>query len=70
MAHEQNVRQMWSQFLSQYSTQGQDDITNTRIGSRTLQIHGGKYSIPDDKYLKFLGDSIFFNKFYLIFVYN
>ena len=45
---------MWSQFLSQYSTQGQDDITNTRIGSRTLQIHGGKYSIPHDKYLTFL----------------
>ena len=29
-------------------------ITNTRIGNQELEIFGGKYSIPDDKYADFL----------------
>lgn len=44
-------------FLQQHKIQkGNDSIksTNTRIGSMELEIYGGKYNIPDDKYEEFL----------------
>ena len=45
-----------SQYLQTYRIQKGNDqkITNTRIGSTELDIYGGKYGIPDDKYADFL----------------
>ena len=49
----------YSQFIQQYRIQKGADtssikITNTRIGSTELEIYGGKFGIPDDKYKEFL----------------
>ena len=44
-------------FIQQHKIQKGNDsakITNTRIGNIDLDIYGGKYSIPDDKYEEFL----------------
>jgi P4 family phage/plasmid primase-like protien len=43
-------------FLYKHRVQKGEDrpITNTRIGNQELEIFGGKYSIPDDKYEDFL----------------
>jgi P4 family phage/plasmid primase-like protien len=46
-----------SDFLFKHRVQKGDEsrpITNTRIGNQELEIYGGKYSIPDDKYADFL----------------
>jgi hypothetical protein len=46
-----------SQFLQLYRIQKGEEskkITNTRIGNTDLEIFGGKYSIPDEKYGDFL----------------
>ena len=46
-----------SDFLFKHRVQKGDEtrpITNTRIGNQELEIFGGKYSIPDDKYADFL----------------
>ena len=41
-------------FLKQYRAEKGTNITNTRIGSKDLNIYGGSYNIPDDKYSEFL----------------
>jgi len=41
-------------FLKQYKAEKGSNITNTRIGSKELEIYGGSYNIPDDKYSEFL----------------
>ena len=46
-----------SDFLFSHRVQKGDEsrpITNTRIGNQELEIFGGKFSIPDDKYPDFL----------------
>lgn len=47
------------QWLTQYRIQKGDDyspskITNTKIGNKEMDIFGGKYIIPDDKYEDFI----------------
>ena len=49
----------YNQFIQEHRIQksGGDTsvkITNTRIGNTELEIYGGKYSIPDNKYKEFL----------------
>jgi P4 family phage/plasmid primase-like protien len=46
-----------NQFLQAHKISKGDDsqkITNTRIGNQELDIYGGKYSIPDEKYPEFI----------------
>jgi P4 family phage/plasmid primase-like protien len=46
-----------SKFLQLYRIQKGEEskkITNTRIGNIDLEIYGGKYAIPDEKYEEFL----------------
>jgi hypothetical protein len=44
----------WTNYMNQYYVQNDAPITNTRIGSKKLNVAGGKYSIPEDKYMEFL----------------
>ena len=51
-----------SDFLFKHRVQKGDEsrpITNTRIGNQELEIFGGKYSIPDDKYAHFLSNQYY-----------
>jgi P4 family phage/plasmid primase-like protien len=52
-------------FLKHYRAEKGSTITNTRIGSKDLNIFGGSYNIPHDKYNEFLNiyyESVFENK--------
>jgi P4 family phage/plasmid primase-like protien len=55
--HTQKDTKSYSQILELYRIKKGEEskkITNTRIGNSALEIYGGKYYIPDEKYQEFL----------------
>ena len=55
MSKSQNILEI----IKPYFRSSKDDVnkpTNTRIGDKKLNISGGSYTIPDDKYIHFLNE--------------
>ena len=67
-SHEYIFKYEWnpfSTFFKKHSTKENIGITHTRIGSKELNIYGGKYIIPDEKtneFYKLYHRKVFINK--------